>query len=288
MRIALLSITVLSLICSCGGSSPAPGASSPTAASSVRGARKTLGFVGQDGLIVEVVEFEDDSALLRVTGVETTLQDKVYRVQLVRKDGDLLYNLPWRGREWSALIRSGDPNFIGTYWVLRPPSSDVSMQLAFSRSQGEKVDAAALLALHDKQRESGELDKLQRYERRAEYAREEENLEDTVRSVNAECGSKLKAAVVWDTVDDKALQERSISSYCASALGALRSACGTPDGKQFVQQQVRQVSCRFDGNGEMSLNAGQLSWALNFELSDLDTLANRALSALPASDAQPN
>lgn len=247
--------------------------------------RKTFALEGEDGVVVEIVDFEDGSALLHVSGLESTLQDKVYRVQRVnQKDGDLIYVLPWRGRDWSAVIRSGDPAVFGTYWVLRAPSSDLSVPLAYSESRGAKVNAAALLASHEKQKQSGELDALQKYDRRAESTREEQSLAETAANVDAECGSKLKAAVAWDTVDDKSLQERSISEYCASAFAALQAACATPAGKQFVQQQVRQVTCRFDGQGEMSLNAGQLTWAINFELSDPVSLANRALAALPASN----
>jgi hypothetical protein len=285
MRIAL-SALAMSLIVSCGASSPPPAASSPTA-SDVRGVRKTFALIGEDGVVVEIVDFEDGSGLLHVKGLDSTLQDKVYRVKLVKQDGDLIYTLPWRGREWSTVIRSGDPSFLGRYWVLRAPSSDLSVPLAYSDSHTPEVSASALLATHEQQKQSGELDKLQRYDRRAEYKPEEEALADSAKSVDADCGSKLSAAIAWDTVDDKALQERSISSYCGSALNALRAACSTSGGKQFVQQ-VRQVTCRFDGHGEMSLNAGQLSWAINFELSDLDTLASRALSALPAGTQAAN
>jgi hypothetical protein len=248
---------------------------------------KTSALVGQDGVVVELVDFEDGSGLLHVIGLESTLKDKVYRVKVVNnQEGDLLYVLPWRGRDWATVIRSGDPAVFGTYWVLRAPSSDLAVPLAYSKSDGEKVNAAALLAAHEKQKQSGELDALQKYDRRAESTREEQSLAESAASVDADCGSKLKVGVVWDTVEDKALQERSISDYCDSVLAALHAACATPAGKQFVQQQVRQVTCRFDGKGEMSLNAGQLSWAINFELSDLVTLANRAFASLPTSGTQ--
>jgi hypothetical protein len=104
-------------------------------------------------------------------------------------------------------------------------------------------------------------------------------------ATNAECGSHLKATIVWDTISDKALQEHSVSDYCAGALRALRAACASPGGKQFVQSQVQEVRCRLDGNGEMSLNAGQLTWSVNFELGDLETVAGRALSGLTPADA---
>ena len=287
MRATFLSLTIMSVLCSCGASSPAPGASSPTGATSnVRGVVKSFALLGQDGVVVEIVDFEDGTALLHVKGLDSTLKDKVFRTQLVKKDGDLLYVLPWRGRDWSTVIRSGNSDFIGTYWNLRPPSTDVSIQLYYSTSESPDVDAAALLATHEKQKQSGELDQLQRYERRAEYGKEEEYLADTAKSVNAACGSALKASVVWDTVDDKSLQQRSVSDYCGSVLNALRGTCDSPGGKQFVQQQVREVVCSFDGTGEMALSAGRLSWAINFELSDLETLAHRALANLPQPDAR--
>ena len=180
---------------SCAPSSPARPTPSSSTASDVRGVRKTFALVGEDGVVVEIVDFEDGSGLLHVKGLDSTLQDKVYQVKLVKQDGDLIYTLPWRGREWSTVIRSGDPNFLGRYSVLRAPSSDLSVPLAYSASRAAEVNASALLAGHEQQKQSGELDKLQRYDRRAEYKPEEEALDDSAKSVDAECGSKLKAAV---------------------------------------------------------------------------------------------
>jgi hypothetical protein len=236
-------------------------------------------------VVVEVLDFEDDTALFRATGLDSALKDKVFRARLVKKDGDLLYALPWGGREWTAIIRSGDSNFIGSYWNLRPPATDITITLTYSEARSAKVDAAAMFAAHTQQEKSGELEQMQRYDRRAETAKEESNLASSAEATARECGTAVKTTIAWDTVDDSALQTHSVSGYCDGALHALRAACATAGGKQFVQQKIQQVTCRLDGKGEMSLNAGQLTWAVSFELSDLDTLANRALAGLSSAEA---
>jgi len=265
---------------SCASAQP-PAASSPTTASSaMKAVSKRFALVGSEGVLVEVVDFEDGEALLRITGVEGPLQNKVLSHRRGLEGSDLRYITQWSGREWLTLLRSGDSAWLGTYWRLSMPGQE-AIPVAYSEPHSEKVDADSLFAAHQKQRSAGELDNIGRFDQSAERRHEDEIVATSVQAASRECGSALKASIAWDTLSDRALREQSVSDWCASALRAVKSACySSPELKSFVQQQVKEVSCRFDGNGEMSLQGGRLTWSMNLNLGDVDTLANKAFSRI--------
>lgn len=275
-----ISLVMMLLACSCASTQP-PAASSPTAASTNNEAvNKRFALVGSDGVLVEVVDFQNGDALLRVTGVDGPLQNKVVSHRRGLDGNDLRYVMQWAGREWLTLLRSGDASWVGTYWRLAVPGAE-AIPVTYSESKSEKLDVDGLVAAHEKQQLSGELDQLQRFVQSTERGKEDEVVTTSASVANRECGSSLKAAIAWDTVSDEALREHDVSDYCASALRALKSACdSSPEVKSFIQKQVKDVSCRYDGNGEMSLDAGRLTWAMSFKLGDLDNLAGKALTRI--------
>ena len=276
------------LVCSCASTQP-PAASSPTAASSsIKAVSKRFALVGSEGVLVEVVDFEDGEALVRVSGVQGPLQHKVVSHRRGLDGNDLRYTTQWSGREWLTLLRSGDSSWIGTYWRLSMPGSE-AIPVAYSEQHSDKVDPDSLFAAHQKQRSAGELGHIAQFDQSAERRHEDELVATSVQAASRECGSTLKATIAWDTLSDQALREQSVSDWCASALRAVKSACySSAELKSFVQQQIKEVSCRFDGNGEMSLSAGRLTWSMNLNLGDVDALADKAFTRiyLPE-DAEP-
>jgi hypothetical protein len=267
-------------LCGCASSQP-PAASSPAHVGTTTPAiSKRFALVGQDGVLVEVVDFQDGKALLKVSGVEGPLQDKVVSHRREREGQDLRYITQSGGREWLTLLKSGTEAWVGTYWRLYLPGTE-AISVAYSEDRSSKVDADSLFAAHEQQHSAGELDKLQSFDQRAERGREEEAVATSATAASRECESRLTAAIVWDTVDDQALREHGVADYCVSALRALKSVCyASPELKSFVQKQVKDVSCRFDGGGEMRLDAGHLTWSVNFALGDVDTLAGQALARI--------
>jgi hypothetical protein len=241
---------------------------------------KSYALTGSDGVVVEVVDFQNGEALLRVTGVDGALQDKVLLQRRSREGEDIRYMMQWAGRERLMLLRSGHSDWIGTYWQLYVPGREF-IPVAYSEAHSSKVDAEKLFAAYEKLRRSGELAQLQRFDRSAERGGEDEAVASAAANTSRECGVQLTAAIVWETVSDQALREHSVQDWCTSALRALSSAClGSPEAKAFVRNQVQSVSCRLDGAGEMSLDAGRLTWSVNFDLGDLDNLAGKAFSKL--------
>lgn len=286
MRSISVHAAIALLVCSCA-SSQAPAASSPTASStSAKSVSKQFVLLGSDGVKVEVVDLEDGQALLRVTGIESPLQNKVVSHRRAREGNDLLYKTQWAGRDWLTLLRSGESAWIGTYWRLSVPGNE-AIPVAYSEQHSDKVDVDSLFAAYEAQQRSGELDQLQQWNRSAERSQEDELVTTSTGVASSECASPLRAAIAWDTVSDEALREHSVSDYCLSAIRALKGACfASPELKTFVQKQIKEVSCRYDGQGDMTLDAGRLTWSMNVNLSDIDTAANRALARLYAPDEE--
>jgi hypothetical protein len=277
MRSISIGVAVLSFACSCG-SAPPPAASSTTAVNQAVGKRFAL--VGSNGVVVEVLDLQDGQALVHIRGADGPLRDKVIAHRRSLEGQDLRYTTQWAGREWLTVLRSGTDAWVGTYWSLYQPGHE-PISLAYSEARGEQIDADSLLATHERQKRAGELEQLQRFDQSSERGQEDATVSTSAGVANRECGSSLKAAIAWDTVSDQALREHSVSDYCISALRALQSACfASPELKAFVQQQVKDVTCRFDGQGEMRLDAGRLTWSMNLELGDLDTAASKALARI--------
>ncbi|HTU58665.1 MAG TPA: hypothetical protein VMF89_09525 [Polyangiales bacterium] len=271
-------IAAVLLVCGCASSQP-PAASSPTAGSStMQAVSKRFALVGSDGVLVEVVDFAGGESLIRISGSEGPLKNKAVLHTRSEEGEDLRYVTQWSGRDWLTLLRSGHQAYMGTYWRLAMPGRE-PMQVAYSDDRGEKVDADKLWAAHQEQLRAGELEHIQKLDQSKERREEEEVVERSAQGASRECGSTLRASIAWETVSDQALRERSVSDWCASALRAMNSACvATPEVRSFVQQQIKEVSCRYDGKGEMSLDAGRLTWSMNLNVEDVDTVAGRAFT----------
>lgn len=273
-----IGIATVLLVCGCASSQP-PAASSPTASSSsMQAVSKRFALVGSDGVLVEVVDFEGGESLIRVSGMEGPLKNKVVSYRRSEEGEDLRYVTQWAGRDWLTLLRSGQHSYIGTYWRLAMPGRE-PMPVAYSDARGEKVDADSLWAAHQEQQRAGELDQIQKFDQSSERRHEDELVEVSARGASRECGTELKASIAWETVSDEALRERTVSDWCTSALRAMYSACSaTAEVRSLVQQQVKEVSCRYDGKGEMSLDAGRLTWSMNFNVEDVNGLAGKAFT----------
>lgn len=280
MRPISLGVLMFALLCGCA-SSPPPAASSPSAAGNMPPISKSFALTGANGVLVEVVDFQNGEALLRVSGVEGPLQNKVLPQKRSRDGGDLRYTMQWGGRERLMLLLSGQNDWIGTYWQLYVPEGGDAIPVSYSDAHSGKLDAESMFAAHEKLRKSGELEELQRFHQSADRAQEDEAVAKSAAATSRECGAPVTAAIAWETVSDQALREHAVADWCTCALHALSSAClASPEAKSFVRNQVQSVSCRMDGTGEMSVNAGRLTWSASFEQGDLESLAGKALGPL--------
>lgn len=246
-------------------------------------------FTGPDGILIEAVDFGDGTALLSVHGADSDITGKILRYERKQDGGDLRYQTQWTGRSWNVLVRRSDRYRPEPSWTAYLPRLG-EVHLAYDEEKSQTIDAPALYAAHLEQDRRGDLAPLQRFDRAAEEARHNEAFGEDRARTEKDCGATFAAEIVWPTVGDGALLDKSVSGFCDSVLSGLRSACGYPAGKAFVAKHIQRVRCRLDRPepeqaGALSLSDGVLDWAIHFELTNLDQAAFAALKALTPAGA---
>src|SRR5687767_7128576 len=124
MRAISIRAVLALLACGCASAQPPAASNAATVGTTDANISKRFALVGADGVSVEVVDLADGHSLLRVSGVEGPLQNKVVAHRRGQDGQDLRYTTQWSGREWLTLLRSGDGAWVGTYWRLYQPGNE--------------------------------------------------------------------------------------------------------------------------------------------------------------------
>ncbi|MET0284873.1 MAG: hypothetical protein ABW352_10395, partial [Polyangiales bacterium] len=128
--------------------------------------------------------------------------------------------------------------------------------------------------------QSGELGKLQGFDRLGNEKAELDALSENARRTGDKCGKPLSVSVNWPSVSETQMLQWSVSGYCSSILSGLDRLCETDTGKQFVRASVQTIECTLDGDNSLRVEAGKLRWLINFEIVNADQLAYAALLQL--------
>jgi hypothetical protein len=268
---ALLAGLAHAALAGCATSKPALA----EAAAPLREPSQKRWFSGPDGMHVEVVDFADDTSLVQVLGVESELTGKVLAYQRGLNGERVEYRTKLHGGDWYTLTKERDG-----HWHTYVPGSRDGYALVYAEDKSPQVDATALQRTHQAQSKSGELDALQRFDRAAEQKHNEESLAEASASTAQHCGKAVPVVVVWPSVSDADLLEKSVSGYCGSALSALDHLCEDDAGKRFVHDQVASIECSLNGSNTLQRSGQKLSWAINFEITNADQRAYAALLEL--------
>lgn len=83
-------------------------------------------------------------------------------------------------------------------------------------------------------------------------------LAETLEHLNDKCGTKVKAAIDWDSFDNeaglKALSGRwSVSGYCAPPLNVLRWQCEKDAFGKQAAKSIKRITCRFAPQDKRSI-----------------------------------
>ncbi len=249
-------------------------------ADALREVELTRWLSGPDGMHVEVVDFADQSSLVRILGVQSELTGKVFAYQRVLNGERLEYQTKWHGGDLYAVVKERDGG-----WRAYIPGVPNGRDLTYSEQKSAEVDAAAIQRLHQEQTRSGELAALQRFDRAAAQRHSEEELASSSESTANACGKAVPLAVAWKSVTDEQLLEKSVSGYCESLLSALKHLCDDEAGKRFVQR-VNAAECTLDGDDSLQLSGDKLRWAINFDITNADQRAYAALRAIKPEGAR--
>jgi hypothetical protein len=235
-------------------------------------------FSGPEGEQVAVIllsPVESMKALLQVQGTGSELDGKVLPYEVHESGYDVRYTTQRRGRDYSTLVVSARDGR-RTYSLYVPNRRD-GITVSFDDARTKALKAEEVYALHQKQQADGTLTRLMAFDRKGETAGVERTLAETVKSLNAACGTSVTATIDWSSVSDELLKTYSISSYCESPLEALSKLCATAEGKKAVQAQAREFTCRFGDAVKLEVQAGRVSWTTAKDAANQEEFATKYL-----------
>jgi hypothetical protein len=245
----------------------------------LRDVQKASYFAGEDGLHVEALDFADGQALVDVEGIASELTGKVLAYERVENGDRLEYRTKWHGRDLYALVKERDGR-----WVAYIPGAQHGYDLTYVEDKSAQVDGSRIQRAHQALQGSGELAKLQGFDRPANEKEQQDELNEAAQRSAQKCGKPLPIRVGWQTVSEPQLLQWSVSSYCGSILSGLERLCETETGKQYVKAHVQTVECTLDGDNALHADAGNLRWMINFEIVNADQQAYAALLGLKSGE----
>jgi hypothetical protein len=213
---------------------------------------------GEQVAVVPLTPVEGKKALLLVQGTGSELDGKVLPYELWESGDTQGYSTELRGRDFSTLLVRSPRGGSRSYLLNVPGRRDIPVTFDEARTKALKGDE--VYALHQKQQADGTLKKLMAFDQKAERAEREQELAESVKSLNAACGTSLTATIDWSTIPDEVLKKYSISGYCEPPLGELSKLCVSAEGKKAVQVQVKEYTCRFGDALKLETQAGKVTW----------------------------
>ncbi len=248
---------------------------------------QTRVFEGPGNLTVTVLDLEGGDAIIQVDGVPSELRGKAYRYTLKKNGSTLRYQTPWHGRTLNTLVRRNEWGRNPTWRAYVLDGHQNGHRVTYSDKETSKVDVDAVLATHQSHIADGSAAAFAAFDRAAEQVEEERALARDVARTEKECEHSLSVKIVWDTVSQQQLIDKSISNYCGTLLSGMRSVCRFDSGKKFVKNHIESARCRFDGEHELTEDEGTVIWAIGFEAVNLADKARDALEAQETSSGIP-
>lgn len=278
----------VSLAVGCAGEIPAPAQPEASPTLPPLQVKRTRVFKGEDGLQLEVVEFGEASALIRIVGHDTELGDAVLSYEILSQGRDKTYTTQVGGRRRNLLVLRAGPSRrtkSSPDWRAYLPGVPIRGGLAveYDEALSATVEAQQIHALHELQKEAGTLEALQRFDRGGEQGGQDERLSKDADRTSKKCESPVVATIDWSSVTDEQVLSNSPARTCGSALSALRNVCRYQSGRDLVKKSIKEVACRLNGGGELAVQDSRLTWAPNFELYNLDQLAREKLHGVQVS-----
>lgn len=222
---------------------------------------KTLVLVGPEGERVEIAEYGESEAYVRIEGARTERAGYTFGAT-VNVNGDrTTYETRWDGRGFFPVHREVNRRSTTPRWTLYSPGLPRDgLTLTWDEEASAALDAAALHASHWEQRNDGTLAAVQDFDREAAEARVNEELAGDLEDVSEACGTTPEVSVDFASIDDATFQELSISSYCGAVLDGMTSVCRDQPVQAFVQANVQRVTCTYGEEWGLRVDGGTLAF----------------------------
>ena len=218
-------------------------------------------YVGPNGVIVTVVPSKapgapgDHRVLVAVAGTGSPFDGKVLPHD-VTDDGERTnYETTYRGRSWVTLaVRQQAMS-------LNVPGHRDSVGVRFDEKKTAALKPDPLYAAYAQQQADGTLKALMAFDRKAETAQRDKEMQESAGDVAKICGSQPAVKVDWASFSDDDIKELSISSYCGEPLETMRRMCdGSNEAKKTFAAKIKTFTCAMGKSMQLELAGTTLTW----------------------------
>jgi hypothetical protein len=215
-------------------------------------------YAGPNGVSVTVVPVKapgEHGVLVAVAGTGSPFDGQLIPHEIV-DDGDRTnYETTFHGRRWITLALRNQT------MSLNVPGHRDGMNLRFDDKKTAALVAAPLYAAYGKQQADGSLRALMAFDRPAELAARDKEMQASADEVGKICGAKPAVKVDWASFSDDDVKEISIASYCGEPLETMRRMCdGSNEAKRTFAARIKTFRCVMGKGMQLDLAGTTLSW----------------------------
>ena len=234
-------------------------------------------FAGPEGELVSVIPLtpvENKKAILLVQGTGGELDGKVLPYDVEKSGEDIRYVTQRGGRRYVTfyLLVSGSRR---SYYLNLPGRRD-DLAVTYDDKRTQALKGEDIYAQHQKQKADGSLTRFMAFDRKAEVADAEKDIDANVKALNEACESTTKSVVDWNAIPDDLIKTTNIASHCAAPYDALRKLCrDSAEAKKVVQTRVKEIACRFGDALKLEPQNTRLLWTTSREGSNQEDFATK-------------
>jgi hypothetical protein len=252
-----LSVFVLALGCSSRSTRPTGPGTGPVGPGTVYSARS-----GESVSVVPLLPLEERHFLVHFQVPGDDHDGKVL-LHKASEDGAELW-ARWRGRNMRLFHeRRSFGKRTGDYLVPRVLQDEV-IHMTPDAERTAALKSEDVQALYLRQLADGTLARGEAFDKAFWAKDHDRQLSEALTATNTACGSTVAAAIAWDGVPDKLLDDgEPIGTYCARPLEALKSLCDeSEEARRTVQAKVKRLECRVGERFGGSVDADTVRWSI--------------------------
>lgn len=227
-------------------------------------------FSGPQGLEVVLAPTTDGkAALMRVSGFNNSI-DKVIFLgkQEQRGSGTEAYVTTLDGRDWGLVQKQANRYGSGERYVTYLPGRQGAVDLSFDEKKSKALNVAELKSAYARQQKDGVQEKLARFDRDKHLASAQTDLASTDTSASSACGSPVKTAVDWKSIDDDKLKKLSIASFCGEVASQMDSMCKSNASFKAKAASLGQIQCQFGAEMKLRVEGQKLVFTTHQDASN--------------------
>ena len=234
-------------------------------------------YQGEQGIqvtLVPVVSDEGDKVLIEISGVRSEIADVVLMYERTdRGHNRWSYRTTLQGRDHVTLTTQESHGALrGDVYL--PSSRGNAHRVRHVSASSAEADVDALVARHAAQLADGTIAELERFNRKAHKATQEQRLATEFAAAYTSCDLEAPAEIAWATISDEQLKAYAVSNFCGAVASGLRDLCRFPAGRDLVQQRVEEFRCEFGETLRVDLSDdGLLTWTVDPETPSTERLA---------------